>query len=334
MSSSVIVDVVIGIALMYLVLSLFCTAVQEWIAQILGWRQQHLDKAVRYLLDDGRGKADSSTTAKEQSTEILQHPLIKLLTTQKKTLFSSWSQRPAYIPARNFTLALIDVLKPMKNGGQIDVSALSTAITNTKNDALKVALEPIVAMAGADLGKAVAGIEAWYDSAMDRASGWYKRQVRWTLLLIGLVLGYLTNADPIQVAMHLAEDGERRAKVVALAAATAKPDAHADPALKAFSENLAKEWSEGDMLAGFGDLPVGWAVCGEAPLAWGGFAAPSCYPGKVSAAAALGYKLLGLILTALAASLGAPFWFGLLQQLNAARSSGPRPTAATTPARS
>ena len=37
-----------------------------------------------------------------------------------------------------------------------------------------------------DLQKAQANLEAWYDSTMDRVSGWYKRSTQWILFAIGL----------------------------------------------------------------------------------------------------------------------------------------------------
>jgi hypothetical protein len=226
-----------------------------------------------------------------------------------------------------------------------------------------------------DPSKAIAGIEAWYDSAMDRASGWYKRQVRWSLLFMGLALACVTNADTIQVAMHLAVDGELQDSVVALAAAAAVPAAEGvppetpadtptvappgaategppadqsgaaaeapaaaspevEPALEAFSKQLREKIADGNLLAGFGDLPVGWDVCGGTASESTYFDPATCYPRKLESGTAWAYKVLGLLLTALAASLGAPFWFGLLQQLNAARSSGPKPATTTDSAES
>lgn len=353
MFDSAVVEVAIGIALMYLVLSLFCTAVQEWIAQLIGWRARHLEATVKYLFDDSLPRQTLPTalppadadpgagpvaTSAELAQTVLEHPLVRMLTTARRELMSSTTKKPAYIPGRNFALALLDTLGPDRDPitKEITFAGLRRSLDKLAvggqlaNSSLHDALRPILDTAEQDVGKAIVGIEEWYDSAMDRASGWYKRQVRWVLLALGLLLGVLTNADTVQVAMHLAEDGETRTKVATLAAATAGPDAEADAAIKTLSAKLNAEWRAGDVLAGFGDLPVGWAVCHRPGPASGGFSIANCYPGSVGGAAAVFYKIFGLLLTALAVSLGAPFWFGLLQQFNAARSAGPRPATAST----
>src|SRR5690348_6963721 len=51
MFGSPILDVAIGLALTYLLLSLICTAVNEWIAGLLNWRAATLQEAIRKLLD-------------------------------------------------------------------------------------------------------------------------------------------------------------------------------------------------------------------------------------------------------------------------------------------
>jgi hypothetical protein len=60
------------------------------------------------------------------------------------------------------------------------------------------------------------------------------------------------------------------------------------------------------------------------PLGWGAF--PADPVGAVQAnPVALIKKILGLLITTLAISLGAPFWFNLLKDIGNLRSSGPKP---------
>jgi len=60
------------------------------------------------------------------------------------------------------------------------------------------------------------------------------------------------------------------------------------------------------------------------PLGWGAF--PSDPVGALQAnPVALVKKILGLLITTLAISLGAPFWFNLLKDIGNLRSSGPKP---------
>jgi hypothetical protein len=49
-------------------------------------------------------------------------------------------------------------------------------------------------------------VEQWFDDAMDRASGWYKRSAQLWLGVVGLVLACLLNVDTISVATALWRD--------------------------------------------------------------------------------------------------------------------------------
>ena len=55
-------------------------------------------------------------------------------------------------------------------------------------------------MAAGDIGQVQANLEAWFDSGMDRVSGWYKRYTQISLLWIGLILVIVADADCIRIA--------------------------------------------------------------------------------------------------------------------------------------
>jgi hypothetical protein len=46
-----------------------------------------------------------------------------------------------------------------------------------------------------DLNRAQANIEAWYNSAMDRVAGWYKRRTQFVVFWLGLGVTILMNVD-------------------------------------------------------------------------------------------------------------------------------------------
>jgi hypothetical protein len=65
-----------------------------------------------------------------------------------------------------------------------------------------------------DLVAARKQLENWYDSSMDRVSGWYKRQTQWMLFLIGAAAAVALNLNTIMVIERLYYDDEfRRAAV-------------------------------------------------------------------------------------------------------------------------
>ncbi len=183
---------------------------------------------------------------------------------------------------------------------------------------------------------------------MDRATGWYKRRATLCLFFSGFIVAAAMNADSIQVAYRLSGDHALRDKVAAYAATIAPADAKPDEALKKAQELVAKEMENGKFAAAFGPLPIGWQACFAAAGRVDGYGNPvrdqggnqvidktfspgNCYGAKGEDMLAgwstwsWGLKFIGIFMTGLMASLGGPFWFELLQKMNALRSTGPKP---------
>lgn len=323
MDGSVLLDVTIGLVLMYLLIALFCTAFQEWAAQLLQLRANHLQAAVTALLSGG------NTTPSPEATAVLDHPLFKLLA-------KTPAGKPAYVTSENFANALISKLVP---AGDLTIASLKAGIAGVvNNQGLTDTLNAIVRQAEAihpvakaedQVRSAMCGIQNWFDSSMGHATGWYTRKVRVILLIIAFFMVAATNADSIQVAVKLAGDSQLRARVAALAATTAPVAGTAGEELKKLQAAAAEQLVKGDMMTGLAALPVGWQFCtGDGASFWQQLQITKCtlpvwwwlvWP----------VKFLGWGITAVAAALGAPFWFGLLQQLNAIRSAGPKPASTT-----
>ena len=161
------------------------------------------------------------------------------------------------------------------------------------------ALRTLVEAAGADAVRVRENIEGWFNNAMDRLSGAYKRRTQKIILLMGLGLVCALDADSLKIANALSRDSALRAALVATAQEYAKGDSKQAAAQKPADkiEGLTEK------LNSIG-LPLGWT--------WGPWA--QSVGGWV-------LKVLGLLLTALAISLGAPFWFDLLNRAINIRSS-------------
>jgi Collagen triple helix repeat (20 copies) len=156
---------------------------------------------------------------------------------------------PSYIPACNFAVALLEVCggqnavkgtlsapaivppaaTQVSPAPQIALNAVSPAIAATKTFQAVAAL---VAAAGSDAAKARQNIEGWFNSGMDRVSGWYKRRTQYILFAMGLVAAALFNLDTIGVAKALSASKPLRDKVVASALEVARKsdDAHSKAA--------------------------------------------------------------------------------------------------------
>ncbi|UWZ84767.1 hypothetical protein [Occallatibacter riparius] len=276
MFGSNVIDIAIGLVSLFLLLSLIASAVNELIEGVFKKRAQALEKGIKELV--------GSVDAGDFVSKLYDHGLINSLfrgkyeTTVKKKL-------PSYIPSRNFALALIDLVK--------GASAAQTLPANITS-----ALAAFERVAAGDAEKLQKSVEDWYNSAMDRVSGWYKRRSQFIVLVVGLILAVVSNADCIGYAKRLSKDASLRQSVVAYAEAAAKNDPTKDTTTSA-PDKIKAAISE---LNGIG-IPIGWKG-----VTWGD--GPADFE-----------RVMGWLLTALAVSLGAPFWFDMLNRIMVIRST-------------
>jgi hypothetical protein len=153
-------------------------------------------------------------------------------------------------------------------------------------------------------------IERWFDDEMDRVSGWYRRRVQLWITVYGTVLAIVFNVDSIGIAQDLWRSPVERAAVSA-AAAGQKSLADVDSSLDAI-RSLS--------------LPLGWTAPHSGANPGQGSHDPRHFP---ASAGEFGLKLLGLISTILALTLGAPFWFDALGKLGSLRNAGNTPPKAS-----
>jgi hypothetical protein len=94
MSITILLNVLLGLILTWSLLSLASMQIQEWIASKLKWRSRMLEESIEKLLTD--------STLVDQ---FYNHPLIRSLYTGKNNV-----NKPSYIPASQFSQAMIDIL--------------------------------------------------------------------------------------------------------------------------------------------------------------------------------------------------------------------------------
>jgi hypothetical protein len=166
-------------------------------------------------------------------------------------------------------------------------------------------------------------LENWFDDAMNRVGGWYKRWTQQVLLVLASFVVIASNADTVMLIQRLSQDNALRASLVAAAQDAVKslPSREsaepATPGAATASENPQIQFvlQKAQNLK----LPVGWSRDPHDP---GYF-----HPPRLSldfAGWAL-YKLFGLIISIFAVSLGAPFWFDTLSKFTNLRSAGTPP---------
>lgn len=304
-------DVVIGLVFVYLLLAIICTTVNEWIATILKTRSTTLASAIKQLLDGQAGPATSPDAKADVNwflDQFYAHPLIAGMNQPGKK-----DAHPAYLSPRAFAAAVTDITTQQKQG-VISFADLETGINNLPNGDVKKALLALIQNANGDLPRAQKNIEAWFDDTMERASGWYKRKTQVWTVIIAVVLTLGANADTIRILKTLWKDPTLRAQLVEKAknrTAATEPSVAVEykdknnPLTPTAIKPVSKD--ELDTLS----QVLGWNDKDQ-----------SSWPNR----------LLGWVLTIVAVSLGAPFWFDTLNKFMRIRNAGDSPAeAAKTP---
>jgi len=191
-------------------------------------------------------------------------------------------------------------------------------------------------------------LENWFDNMMAHASSWYKQYNQVFLLVIGLAISIFFNVDTIEISQKLSNDPELRAQIIDQADKfrkdhpnlleeyeLAKKEVEQDTTLDSASRvqqasstkedyekliarrdtlmNRAQDLIENEISSVSDVMGLGWSDpcegkkkeercqlnCGLAPNGNNHWA----------------LRIVGWLLTALAISLGAPFWFDLLNKL-------------------
>jgi hypothetical protein len=323
MFNSTTLEVAIGMAFIYLLLSLFCTAFNEAIAAIFGSRAKNLEKGIQCLFtdglksktgDDGKGGVAPAITLAEA---IYDHGLVQSLyrSTASEQITGLLSRLgtnlPSYIPSRTFSSALIDVLFPRTTatvgGNPSNLSGMLTELDKLPDSKAKQAITTLVKQAGGDMTATRRALEAWFDDGMDRAAGWYKRKTQFVLFAIGLVIAVGLNVDSIAIGRTLWISPALRSYSVAAAEQYARTQGTITP-------RASDDLSQLEALS----LPIGW---NPAKYPWMETKTVGIDSSQQFSKSRLLIVLTGWFLTAIAMTLGAPFWFDLLNQIMVIRST-------------
>jgi hypothetical protein len=246
----------------------------------------------------------------------------------------------APLPGAHQRAQLNKVLELLQRESPLDVSehlgGLKGLLENTSlPNEMKVQLVGAVTNAQTRLQKLHDSTEVWFNNSMDRVSGAYKRHTQAFLFLIGMVLACMLNADTIQLWKRLAtEDALRTAVAQQAARYAAEMDTAAAPdAAPANPVDPQKEAAEKYRAARAAldslELKLGWtweeaAHLGVAARDASGKAIPRWNVTDLQGWRLLA-KALGLLMTALAISMGAPFWFDTLNKVISIRGAGRSP---------
>lgn len=306
MFGSGILDVAISIVFIYLLASLLCSAINEWIvARFFALRARTLEDGIRTLLRDFSGSG--------LTRQLYAHPLIRVLAKQGQfDTIRNRKSKPSYIPSHTFARALLDIVAPVEQvAWPRTVADIRSALAYPQDAELqqilvKTGLQKTLLLlledAQDDLGQARKQIAQWFDDTMERVTGWYKRKVQLVIIGIAFVLALALNLDTLMLIRSLSRDTVMRASIVAAAQTTSQSPLPPASNLR----QIQQDFQQLQPLTGWTRSP------GDTRT----------FPRGLFGLLA---KLGGLLCTTIAVSLGAPFWFDVLNKFMSFRSVGRPP---------
>jgi hypothetical protein len=333
------VDIAIGLVLMYLVLSLICTTVNELIATGLKWRAKSLSKSITQLIDNeelrkafyNSGLISNAKTASRGGAPAPDAPEGAAPAKGAETGAAGKPKdtaHPSYLDGKTFALALFDSLTETTEGKKnppADKKAFPTF-----DDIKKIAgelpdsnIRDVMLASLASGEKTVAEVRdsmaTWFDSAMDRLSGDYKRSLKVLSLIVGIGIAFAFNADSLSVGRALWGDETLRGQLVAEAGRQTNPAPQTEQCKQTDPQEqtacLYKQFKQ--QQEGLRPFPIGW------PDKQFYTALDAAGGGTWLLIFVL--KIFGCLWTGLALSLGAPFWFDILQKFMNVRGTGVKP---------
>lgn len=295
MSVSAILEIAIGLVLIYYVLGLMVSALTSWITHSFEIRANQLEQYLADLLQD-----------EDKLSEVLQNPLVTVLKpiglvpviglfTGKTTEYKTGKIPPATFIHSLFGQALnaemtLEQIKEMVTKGTNSLPADS----KLKND-----LEELVGKAETSIADAQSkatqlrgDIESWFDQTMVNAGATFKAQARRIVIVLGLVVTLVTGVDSIDMAKQLWDQ----------------------PNLRAIASAKAVEITDGGELDE--DITVLIATLDELELEYHN----DWWSTRNTAEApnAIILKILGMGITWVAVAQGSSFWYDVMKKVTSA----------------
>jgi hypothetical protein len=296
-------DIAVSLSFVFFLFSLIASALTEGWAWFRKLRAKNLREGLEGMLGD-----------KDLVDKILKHPLVRTELVRdgdQKTAAilpaahkNEKERGPSYIAPRNFAKAFKAERTAEANGkkGEAKDEFLEdNDVVGRQLTALGLNTERL-SVSGQKATDET--LEKWFEDAMDRVNGWYKRHAQVVTLVIAAVVAFGLNASALRIVERLDKEPAVRATLVAQAEAAEKPAKVEVESLKDAADATSGAYDKVDAL--------------KLPIMWAGENVPTSLAGILSA-------VLGCLLTTVAISLGAPFWFDTLTKLSNLRAAGKKP---------
>lgn len=211
MFGSSVLEVAIGLTFCYGTVALIVATVQEALAAAFRLRANTLLAGIKSMLNDPRFEALAQA--------VYAHPLVNPHSDGSRVEERALAARPSYVDPAHFAIALIDSIQQVPG----DFARLGADIDGVSDPQVRRALQALHARAGGDLERFQRSVASWFDNAMQRVSGSYKRRQLLISFLLALLLAILFNIDSIALFRSLWQQPQLAAHI---GAAPGALDAH------------------------------------------------------------------------------------------------------------
>ena len=305
MNFGTVLDVVIGLSVIYLAASLFVTIVNEYLNQFLNLRAKQLVSDLRSLI------TDPNVLARLRADPVLGR------------FFGPASKASSFIDTKILAQQIVGGLQAA-DAAPATLQSVITSINALPPSSLKDQLLAVAKSTEANVEKLIANVSTWLDQSLTMMGETYKQWMQIISFIVGFVVAVALNLDTLSMVTRLYHDEAAREAMAAYGtgivekvspekfnqcAALTEAQRSADQSCAVVTSLVTNLKQRSDAMStlpiGYPAVPI-WTIAGF----WWWLA---CLP--------------GWLMTGLATALGAPFWFGMLNRVVNIRHSMPKPDA-------
>jgi hypothetical protein len=305
MFNSQIIDVGIGLALMYLFQSILVSGINELIVAATSYRGKVLKRFLNLALKD-----------KDEKNSLVD----KLFSSPYIINLRKKGKYPPEITSRNFADAVFEMI----NRNDFSTAAVSEKIASNLKTLPDSNFKHILIIKFEEVNGNIElfkhSVEDWYNDYMNKVTHWYKSKMSGFILLFSFIITVAMNVDSFRVMNELWKNAKLRESVVSMSEDITKQEyqnylatATATDSLDIALDKVSSNYQKLHML----DFPITWDY--EYKIKNGNASTIS----KFSLWEKINWsyqqftleKILGFIITTMAVSIGAPIWFDILKKL-------------------
>jgi hypothetical protein len=302
-----ILEVVISMIVVYFLLSTVVSFIKEIIAMIFNTRGKILYRSLEHLFVEDNNNTNGSFIKKIYNSDYVNNLASKF------SIASRLNKKPSYIATENFAGALIDEIQKLdtKDYAQ-NFKELKKKIESIGNSFIKTKLLEIVIeleeSGQATIANFKKKIADWFDSYMETVTTVYKNYVSVWVFCISFFVCFSMNIDSIVLMEYFYKNKEKREIMLSFAENVSKDKYIVSDTLTGVNREKALKEMKTKVLSDFTSfgLPYGWKDEGKGRRIYESKILGNPFPSSKLV------KFLGLFITTVSLTLGAPFWYQMM----------------------